>query len=57
MEIGHTVQLKQPVIAGPIVDTRYNKDARCLEHLVEYTDAGGETHSRWFLETDLREVA
>ncbi len=51
---GDGVRLKQPVVQGSVLDTRYNKDAECLEHLLEYKDKkSGETHQRWFLETDL----
>ena len=50
---GQIVRLKQPAISGPILDTRYNKDARQLEHLVDYVDEAGERHSRWFLDSQL----
>lgn len=56
MEEGQQVRLIQPVIQGQITDTRYNKDAKQLEHLVAYTDAQGETHERWFLESELEAV-
>lgn len=57
MEEGQEVRLIQPVIQGQITDTRYNKDAKGLEHLVAYNDAQGETQERWFLETQLEVVA
>ncbi|MEY8688454.1 MAG: hypothetical protein AB9M53_01060 [Leptothrix sp. (in: b-proteobacteria)] len=50
---GQTARLIQPVIEGPILDTRYNKDAGELEHLVTFTDADGEEASRWFLASKL----
>lgn len=50
---GQQVRLKQPAIAGPILDTRFNKDAKELEHLVEYVDPAGEPHQRWFLDSQL----
>lgn len=50
---GQPVKLKQPTIRGKVVDTRYNKDAKELEHLVAYKDQEGEEHTRWFLESDL----
>ena len=53
MEEGNKVKLVQPTINGVIVDTRYSKQARQLEHLVEYTDTDGEIQSRWFLENEL----
>lgn len=56
MKRGNTVRLIQPSIQGPIVSTRYNEEKEGLEHLVEWTDAAGETHQRWFDEADLKEV-
>lgn len=56
VEIGNTVRLKQPVIQGPVIDTEYDKDAKCLRHLVEYTDEAGNTHNRWFSESELEVV-
>ena len=56
LETGQNVRLKAPVIQGPIKDTEYDKDAKTLRHLVEYSDLQGETHQRWFLETDLELV-
>lgn len=53
MEAGQTVRQRAPVIEGPIVDTRYNREARGLEHLVSFVDAEGEQHQRWFLESQL----
>lgn len=51
MEIGNQAKLKQPVVQGLIVDTRYRKDAKQLEHLV-HTELG----DRWFLESQLELV-
>lgn len=56
MEEGQTVRLKQPVIQGQILDTRYNKDSKELEHLVAYDDGAGNLHERWFLESQLEAV-
>lgn len=53
---GQTARLKQPIIEGPVLDTRYNKDAKELEHLLSYTDAHGEPCQRWFLASQLEEV-
>lgn len=55
-DIGQQARLVQPVIQGEVKDTRYNKDARQLEHLLSYTDAAGEVHERWFLESELEGV-
>lgn len=56
IDIGQQARLIQPVIQGVVLDTRYNKDARQLEHLVSYTDSSGESHERWFIETELEGV-
>ena len=56
VSIGQTARLVQPVVQGEVIDTRFNKDAGKLEHLLSYTDADGETHERWFIETELEAV-
>lgn len=56
INIGQTARLVQPVIQGEVTDTRFNKDANELEHLVSYTDAEGEVQSRWFLASNLEVV-
>ena len=53
MEIGNAVRQVVPVIAGTITDTRYNKSAKSLEHLVEFDDAEGQPQQRWFLDSEL----
>lgn len=54
---GKRARLVQRVVEGVVLDTRYNKDARELEHLLSYQDADGEEHQRWLLESVLQEVA
>lgn len=49
-------RVKQPVIEGAVLDTRYRKDAKQLEHLLAYTDAQGESCQRWFLDSQLEDV-
>lgn len=56
LEVGQQARLIQPVVQGAIVDTQYNKDAKELEHLVEWTDADGEVQQRWFLESQLEAI-
>lgn len=56
LNIGEQARLKQPVIEGVIDDTRFNKDAKELEHHLNYVDASGETQSRWFLASELESV-
>jgi hypothetical protein len=56
MKIGQTAQVVAPVIAGPIADKRLNVEKDELEYLIVY-NADGETHHRWFLESELKEVA
>lgn len=57
MKIGQTAQVVAPVIAGPIAGKRFNEESDCLEYLIVWKDAAGETHQRWFLESELKEVA
>lgn len=56
MEIGNQVRLIQPVIQGSIIDTEYDKDAKSLIHLVEWSDASGDGQRRWFKENELEQV-
>ena len=51
--IGQQAKLVQPVVAGEVIDTRSNKEAGQLEHLLSFTDAAGEEQHRWFLESEL----
>lgn len=51
--IGQQAKLVQPVVAGEVIDTRFNKEAGKLEHLLSFVGADGEVNQRWFLETDL----
>jgi len=48
-------RVKQVVIEGVVVDTRYRKDAKQLEHLLQYQD-GEQVVERWFLDTQLEAV-
>ena len=62
LEEGKRARLKQPTVEGVVVDVQYNKQERCLEHCLEWTtdinnDGVLETHHRWFLESELEEVA
>lgn len=57
VSVGQAAKLIQPVVQGEVTDTRYNKEAGQLEHQLEYTDAAGESHTRWFLESQLEAVA
>jgi len=49
-------RLKQHVIQGVVVDTRYNKGADDLEHLLLYPDETGAATQRWFLASQLETV-
>lgn len=56
IQVGQTARLVQPVVQGEVKDTQFNKGASELEHLIEYVDADGETHTRWFLASQLEVV-
>lgn len=56
MESGNEVRLVQPVIQGVIIDTEYDKDAKQLRHLVEWSNESGEGQKRWFVESELEVV-
>lgn len=54
--IHETMRVKQPVIEGVVVDTRYHRQAKQLEHLLRYADAEGNVCDRWFLDSQLEVV-
>jgi len=56
MQIGSAVKLVQPTLQGAIIDTRYDKEALTLTHLVEWADASGVVHQRWFNESEIAEI-
>lgn len=49
------MRVKQPELKGVVLDTRYRKDAKQLEHLLRYTD-GEQPVERWFLDSQLEAV-
>lgn len=51
-EVGQRVRLIQPVIEGVVLDTRYNKDVKSLEHLVDYGSDDAPSQ-RWFVDGEL----
>jgi hypothetical protein len=53
---GTTVVQKVEVITGVTTKTQFNESVDSLEYLVEYTNAAGEPHSRWFLESQISPV-
>lgn len=50
---GSTVRQIVPVIEGKVSSTRFNEEQQQLEYHVDYKDAGGHPHSRWFFENQL----
>lgn len=56
IEEGSAVRQKAVIVEGVVVDTEYDKDNKQLKHLVEYSDADGETQRRWFLESEVEEI-
>lgn len=60
IEEGTRVRQVAPVIEGTVTDVEYDKATKGLRYLVKYPDADGKkgaTHSRWFTEAELEEVA
>mgnify|MGYP000747613696 CR=1 FL=1 len=55
MKAGTTVRLIQPEIRGQVLERRVTP-ADDIELLVSYTDASGETHTRWFADEQIEEV-
>lgn len=54
---GTTVRQIVPLIEGQVTERRFSEDAGCMEYLVSYASADGDAAERWFLETQLAEVA
>lgn len=50
------MRVKQPELKGVVLDTRYHRQAKQLEHLLRYTDAEGNVCERWFLDAQLEVV-
>lgn len=55
MKVGTTARLVQPVVQGEVVARRINS-ADQIEYQLQWTDAAGEVHLRWFDEAQLQEV-
>ena len=55
IEDGSQVRQIVPAIEGETTETRWNADAKCLEHMVKYVQ-DGEDHMRWFLATELAKL-
>lgn len=56
LKVGQQARLIQPIVAGEIKDTQFNKSASELEHLLAYETPDGVQHERWFLESSLEPV-
>ena len=54
---GATVRQVVPVITGTVVERKFSESHEEMEYLVENADADGVVHSRWFLESQIEEVA
>lgn len=57
MKNGDTAKLIQPTIQGKVAETRWNNEKDCKEHRLEWSDAEGNSHDRWFFETELEVTA
>lgn len=49
---GDAVKLAVEIPSGPVQALRMDEDGN-VQYLVEWTDANGETHQRWFDEAAL----
>jgi len=54
---GATVRQFVPVITGTVVERKFSDSHEEMAYLVVNTDADGVEHSRWFLESQIEEVA
>lgn len=53
---GTTVTQVVEIITGVVTKTQFNESTEQLEYLVEYTNAAGENHTRWFQESQITVV-
>lgn len=56
MKNGAVARLIQPEIRGQIIERRINPQTDNIELQLQWTDAAGEVHLRWFAESQLEEV-
>lgn len=54
--VGASVQIVAPVITGTVKRYGLADDGQTITHVVEYTDAQGNTQERHFTETELQPV-
>lgn len=54
---GASVRQVVPVITGTVAERKFSESHDEMEYLVVNTDADGVEHSRWFLESQIEEVA
>lgn len=57
IKLGTSVRQVVAPITGVVVKKQFDEIADCFQFLVENSDADGLTHSRWFNESDIEEVA
>lgn len=55
-DLSQAVRLVQPVVAGPVLDRRFNNEQSQMEYLVEFDGSDGQPAQRWFLESQLEQV-
>jgi len=53
MKLNDKAHVKPHIIEGLIVDVEYVKEKDAKRYLLEYKDAAGEQHTRWFDEGEL----
>lgn len=54
---GVTVRQKVVVIEGVVQDLEFDKGTGKFRYLVDYSDADGVLHARWFSHDEITEVA
>ena len=55
-KINDQVKVKAVVPAGPVQRMRMDEETGEISYLVEWTDAAGNSHQRWFTEDELMGV-
>ena len=54
---GSRVRQVAPVIEGEVRERRFDESSEEMSYLVAFKGADGEPHERWFLDSEITEVA
>lgn len=56
MKVGSQARLIQPEVRGEVIARRIDESTDEIELLLQWTDAAGDQHQRWFTAAQLEEA-